>query len=177
MGEGEVPVVTDGGKFDRSSPLTCGGSARDLAVLAAAWAEKRKGEGRDFPGLFIGAVNLKNKLGFRACGMIRRTGSVPCWSWAPGQRSGMTRGPGRSAEEGLWRVGSKRQREGVRRRTPSGFARLGLGPKARLGHFGPPGAFSYFRFSFHFSFFCFPYFFHIICKFDSNQVKQSSKFL
>jgi hypothetical protein len=52
----------------------------------------------------------------------------------------------------LWRVGSKRQRERVWRRTPSGFARLGLGPKVRLGHFGPPGPFSYFRFSFHFLF-------------------------
>jgi hypothetical protein len=38
----------------------------DLAVLAVAWADKRKGEGRDFPRLFIGAVNLKNKLGFRS---------------------------------------------------------------------------------------------------------------
>jgi hypothetical protein len=31
-----------------------------------AQAEKRKGEGRDFTGLFIGTVNLKNKLGFRS---------------------------------------------------------------------------------------------------------------
>jgi hypothetical protein len=64
LGEGEVPVVTDGGEFGRRSLLSCGGSARDSVGLSGFPREREKGGEGGASRLYIGAINLKNKLGF-----------------------------------------------------------------------------------------------------------------
>jgi hypothetical protein len=109
-------------------------------------------------------------------GEIGWWGRMPCWSWAPGQRSGMTHGPGRSEGEGVLACGpSASAREELGRRTVSERRPAGSWAGSRDGLKWFPSAFSDFFISFPFFFFLFSDLFHILCNIASNPFKSTSK--
>jgi hypothetical protein len=140
LGEGEVPVVTDGGEFGRRSLLSCGGSARDSVGLSGFPHEREKGGKEGAPRLYIGAINLKNKLGFGSGrGEIDGQGGLRAGEGEFGQGKVMTCGPHMSA--------------GERGKIRTGLVLNDFGPWAAsgLGRNGfPRGLFFFFFILFHF---------------------------